>query len=268
MRRAFVAKVGKAVAIELNQTVLPALRMCPGDELCDDEISSGWQLTVASTRQLTCVRRYIDTKLTAYAPEVLGGSVSGFPNGPGLPPFDESIHATLEFGLGLTWEEVAEAAKHPSIQRIYASGLALDEPPDGCPPDFDAPIIAPICSSETVSNTGKFSSEAAAIWQASTEPNEVIIAVRREHHLCPLPDCPGRTGCPERDRYLAWQDEMARASQACVRALIASIGGTASDEVFAVGNALPAFLSWGQIQTVAAHPDVLSMESNIGLPPP
>ena len=96
-----------------------------------------------------------------------------------------------------------------------------------------------------------------AEWEASSGPNEVVIAVRREYSLCPRPVCPDRgAGCPEAAGYDARLTEDALASQACVRALISSIGGTVSPEVFVLGNGLLASLTWSQIQTVAAHPHV------------
>ncbi|HKY38557.1 MAG TPA: hypothetical protein VJN18_21585 [Polyangiaceae bacterium] len=258
------------VVVELKHALLPALRPCEGEKPCDDWLASGWERTVASTRQLTCVQTFIDTKLQADSPEVAYRSVDGIPQGPKLPPFGESIHATLAFGLGLTWEEASEVAKHPFVGRLWSSeGLSLGVLPEGCPPDYDAPVPVPECTSETQAVKGKFSAAAEAQWQASTMPNEVVIAVRRGKDLCPLPACPGRaTACPELERYTARLDEESKASQTCVRSLVASIGGSASDEAFTLGNAFPATLTWQQIQTVAAHPDVQHIDPRYGDAPP
>jgi hypothetical protein len=254
----------KPVVIELTEASLPTLRMCPGDELCDDEISSGWALTVASTRQMTCVRRFIDTKLTAAAPGVAYGSARGFPQGPALPPFGESIHSTMAFALGLTWEEAVEAAKHPGIQRIWTSeGLSLGELPEGCPPDYDAPVASPECSSASDPTTNKFTAEAAAEWQAASGPNEVIVGVRDDQPVCPAPACPGRAvDCPELDRYVSWTTKVAIASQSCVRELIVAIGGSASAEVHT--GSIAALLTWSQIQELVTHPEVVRIEPRFG----
>jgi hypothetical protein len=109
-----------------------------------------------------------------------------------------------------------------------------------------------------------------AEWAASTGPNEVLVSVRRDNQLCPRPACPGRAvECPELVRYLARQTEEASASQACVRALIAAVGGTASAEVFVLGNGLSAMLTWAQIQSVASHPHVGQIDRRFdGTPPP
>lgn len=258
------------VVVELKHTLLPALRPCEGEEPCDDWLASGWERTVASTRQLTCVQTFIDTKLQAEAPEVAYQSIDGIPQGPKLPPFGESIHATLAFGLGLTWEEAREVAKHPFVERLWSSeGLSLGMLPEGCPPNYNAAVPVPECTSDVQAITGKFSAAAEAGWQASTMPNEVVIAVRRGNSLCPLPACPGRaTACPELERYNARIAEEAKASQTCVRSLVATAGGTASDEVLTLGNALLATLTWQQIQTVAAHPDVQQISPRYGDAPP
>lgn len=258
------------VVIELKSALLPPLRSCAGEALCDDLFASGWERTVASRRQLTCVRSYIDGQLQAEAPEVEYGAVDGIPQGPKLPPFGESIHATLAFGLGLTWEEANEVAKHPDVERLWTSdALTFGVLPDGCPLDYDAPVPLPQCATDTQPITGKFTSADQAQWQQSGVPNEVLIAIRRDRELCPIPACPSRPNpCPERDRYEAYTTQEAGASQTCVRSLIASIGGSATDEVLVLGNSIDAFLSWSQIQTVAAHPDVISIGSRFGGPPP
>jgi hypothetical protein len=258
------------VVIELRESLLPPIRPCAGEAACDDFFASGWERTVASTRQLTCVRSHIESVLQAAAPEVAYRSVDAIVDGPKLPPFNDSIHATLAFGLGLTWDEASATAQHPYVERIWTSdGLSFGDLPEGCPPDYDSPVVVPPCSSETEPTTGKFSAEAAAAWQASSEPNEVLISVRRSTPICPRPACPGRgSACPEADRYFARLLEEAKASQACIRSLITSIGGTATDDVFTFGDGLMALLSWPQIEIVAAHPDVVSMVPNDTAPLP
>lgn len=260
----------QAVVIELKETNLPALRPCASNELCDDWFASGWERTVASTRQTSCVRALLDTVVPADSPEVAYGSVDGILGGPPLPPFGEAIHATLAFGRGLTWEEASAVAKHPFVKRLWTSdGLSFGTLPEGCPLDYEGPVVLPDCPSSTEASSDKFTSAAAAKWQASSgEANEVVIAVRRDQQLCPPPACPGRgTTCPELERYHARVAEESQASQSCVRSLVSSIGGSASDEVLVLGNAFSATLTWEQIQTVAGHPDVIHIDPRFGDPP-
>lgn len=258
------------VVIDLRTALLPAYRSCPSDVPCDDLFASGWERTVASTRQLTCVRSLIDNKLMAEAPDVPYRGFEGSLTGPKLPPFSASIQTTLSFGLGLTWGEVSEVAKHPYVERIWTSEFLGFEPlPDGCPPDYDTPVQTPACSSDRESAEGKFAEADQVAWQASGMANEVLMAIRRSEPVCPIPACPGRgQSCPDRDRYFARLTEETKASQSCVRLLIASIGGNASAEVFELGNALSATLTWDQIQTVAAHPDVISIMPRFSSTPP
>lgn len=255
----------KPVVIELKQSELPALRPCEDTAICDDLIASGWERTVQSTRQLTCVRRLIDSKLEAAAPSVPYFSADGLPQAPLVPPFGDSVHATLAFGLGLTWSEAYETAKHPYVEKIWTSdSLAIQMDAEGCPPDFEMPVAVPACTDSREPFAGKFSASDQALWESSTSANEVLLAIRKNFVLCPRPECPTRdldNPCPELARYLAREDEEARASQACVRALIDSIGGSASDEVWTVGFA--AQLTWDQILSVAAHPDVISVTANL-----
>lgn len=258
------------VVVELKRSLLPALRPCSGGAPCDDLFASGWERTVAGTRQLTCVRSLIDSRLLADAPEVPYHVVDGIFESPKLPPFGDVVHATLALGLGLTWDEATEAARHPYVERIWTSdSLGFDPLPDGCPPSYDTPVQLPACSSDTEPTTGKFTPEDQALWQASKTPNEVLLAIRRSQQVCPRPACPGPAqACPERDRYFMRLADEARASQACVRALIAAIGGDASAELLELGNSLLATLSWDQIQTVAAHPDVISLMPRFSMTPP
>lgn len=258
------------VVIELRQQLLPPLRPCQGGDSCDDLFASGWERTIVGRRTLTCVRSWIDSRLAGAAPDVAYGHADGIPAGPSLPPFGDIIHATLGFGLGLTWDEVNEAAKHPYVERVWTSAaLMIDTPPVGCSPNYDVPVPPRECPGTTEAIDDKFTAASRAVWESSAGPHEVVIAVRRGTTLCPRPDCPGRGGaCPELERYNARLTEEARASQACVRALITSVGGTASDEVFVLGNGLSGVLTWPQIQTVAAHPHIGQIDRRYESTPP
>lgn len=259
------------VVVELREQLLPPLSSCSDEETCDARISSGWRRTIAGRRMLTCVKSFIDSNLSEAAPKVEYTNFNGILGGGGVPPFSEPIQVTTAFGLGLTWEEVLETAKHPFVERIWTSpALSFGVLPEGCPPDYDAPVEPPLCSTAIEDTSGKYSESDQATWEALDGEIEVVVSIRREQSLCPRPACPGREEqCPELDKYQAWADEESTASQLCVRELIHFIGGTASDEVLVLGNSLSATLTWEQIQTLAAHPDVVQIVSRYdGTPPP
>ncbi len=258
------------VIIELRRKLLPPLQTCALAGPCNEQLASGTELTIVGRRMLTCVRTFIDSKVQAAAPDVDYSAVEGTPGGPQVPPFGDTIHAQTAFGIALTWEEVLELAKHPYVERVWTSaGLSVGTLPVGCPPNCSEPVVPPVCPTTTEPLDGKFSATSKAVWELSSGSNEVIIVVRGRGDVCPLPDCPGRE-CPERTRYLARLHEETLASQSCVRALIASIGGTASPEAFDIGNSFPATLTWPQIQTVATHPQVAVVDcaSCVGSVPP
>jgi hypothetical protein len=128
-----------------------------------------------------------------------------------------------------------------------------------------------ICSGATQAAAAddKFSAANAARWQASQAPNDVLISVTEGAHVCRLPECPsGEKGCPAVNTLINFWEEEDRAAQACVRDAIAAVGGSASPEVLGLINAFEAMLTWDQLQIIARHPHVESIESNQGDSPP
>ena len=104
-------------------------------------------------------------------------------------------------------------------------------------------------------------------FSTAVEPAGVMIGVRGGAMVCMLPPCMTRPCATAESWSQRWQEEN-RASQRCVRELIAQIGGTAIPDVFGV-NFVAAKLTWSQIQEVAAHPHVSSIEGDgSGTPPP
>jgi hypothetical protein len=91
-----------------------------------------------------------------------------------------------------------------------------------------------------------------------------MITVRGGAMVTPLPSCPERgTTCAAAEATTnRWSSEN-RQSQKCVRELIVSLGGTPHAEVFWLVNDFVADLTWAQIQIVATHPDVVSIEPNV-----
>ena len=96
----------------------------------------------------------------------------------------------------------------------------------------------------------------------------VLISVEGGAQVGPLPACPTDRSCPERDAAISRMEQENLASQRCIRELIASTGGTADPTTLWIINAFTATLTWDQIQIVAAHPQVIHIESNGGQPPP
>ena len=258
------------VVLELRVQLLPAYQSCAQGaqkEYCDEFLASGLSRSILGQRMETCVRTYVDNVLQGPTPRVSHSAFDGYPFAPRFAPFDDVIGAVHAFGLGLTLEEVNKIARHPYVDRVWTSEtLTFDDPPPGCPSNYDAPANAQECPTTRDSASGKFTSaDAQAIWESSNGPHDVLIAVRRENSLCPRPDCPDRAqGCPELDRYTQHLEHEARASQSCVRAFIVTIGGSVSDEVFVLGNGLMATLTWPQIQAVSTHPHVISISSRSG----
>ena len=122
------------------------------------------------------------------------------------------------------------------------------------------------CTTDQEPIDGKISAAHRVWFETMSGAMTVIIGAEGGAKVCPLPDCSVRP-CAERDAFLdRWQAENL-ASQRCIRDLIVSIGGTADATAF-LGNSFAAMLTWEQIQVVAAHPHVTSVEANIPTPPP
>lgn len=139
-----------------------------------------------------------------------------------------------------------------------------------CPPDLSE-IATPECTDTTEPIDEKTSVADRDQWQSAPPDaaHEVLIVVRKAFTICPAPPCAGTDRqCPELDAYLEWLDRSYLASQVCVRNLIAERGGSAEPEAL-IGNVIVAYLTWQQIQVVAASPDVISVSgSATDTPPP
>lgn len=262
-----------AVVVELSQDHLPPVLECDsGDELCDDAIASVWRRVTASTRTLTCVKDWINSILEGVPAPVSYAAQDEWLTFPVLPPFAQLPSTPTAFGVALNWNEVRAASRHPYVAGIWSSsGLTLDELPEGCPPSYSEPSTAPVCEHVAEPLDGKLTEDAVELW-SSSEPTvafDVLVGVRKNYVVCPRPACPGTARqCAELDEYISWIEQVSRASQTCVRALIDDLGGVPSDESFTLGNGFPATLTWAQIQAVASHPDVVSVSVTIFVPPP
>jgi hypothetical protein len=225
-----------------------------------------WERTILNTRELACVRRWIDAQVKAVPPAVDYFVATGSVGGVVLPPFGQPTVTVKAFGIGLTWEEARGIAKHPYVEALWtASSLSIATPPDGCPPSFDTPVATVSCPDAREPLDGKLSAETRRALEASAGPQPVIVRVRGGATLCPLPQCPGPDQpCPERDKYTSrWQAENTE-SQRCVRDLITQLGGTSDPTVAWLTNFFGATLTWEQIQAVAAHPHVAGIDLGAG----
>lgn len=235
-----------------DEGVLPALIQCEEGLPCDEATARLWERTILNTRQVTCVMRWIDLRLSSPPERWNYGSGSG-QTVPLLPPFGQAPATTKSQGLMLNWEEAVEVAQHPHVERVwYVPGGAAE--PVTCMPDLAAPIHSPECPSEREDGEQKIEPRTVSVLQSADAPVDLIIQVAGGAAICPLDSCTGRCPPPE-DVFERWRDEN-RASQACVRTLIEDAGGTASPDVEWLLNTVSARLTWAQAQAVATHPHV------------
>ena len=137
-------------------------------------------------------------------------------------------------------------------------------------PGADSSAPAPSCPTGQEPIDGKITDADRMRFEATSGSMTVIIMVEGGAQVGPLPECPADRAqpCPARDGVVSQWETENLASQSCVRALIASTGGTADPTTLWLVNAFTATLTWEQIQVVAAHPQVIDVESNGGTPPP
>ena len=126
-----------------------------------------------------------------------------------------------------------------------AGGDPLYQPP-GCPRDYSGPIPTPVCTDEREPIDEKFTPAQLAHLEAAAAagPVDVLILVSG-----------GGTICPGAERHSERLEAENLASQACVRELIASLGGTSSPDSYWMGNIFDAQLTWEQIQIVGSYPE-------------
>jgi hypothetical protein len=253
----------KTVIIDMLQDgLLPPVVACPdGVAVCEAGTSADWERAMLSARQQFCVLREIDAIVGSgdYRVDYLG--VSGNLLEPTLPPWGTAAKVLVAFGRTLTWGEANKLAAHPYVAAIHEANLSESKPAEGCPLDTNAPIPKPQCSDVRESPEGKWSAADRARWQSSPDA-QLVLLLLQGRQLCTFPGCPPMPNpCPEADSYVAYLEQWNWESQQCVRTLIHDVGGTASEERFWLVNSIAASLTWSQIQAVAAHPQVLSVES-------
>jgi hypothetical protein len=132
-----------------------------------------------------------------------------------------------------------------------------------CPPDVSLPIPTRICPAARESGTSKLMGQ----FPQDGSPIVVVVGVSGGAPVCDVGSC--RDGnCPQQMAIWDYWAAENFASQRCVRDLIESVGGTSTPERFWIVDMLVATLTWEQIQAVATHPHVTSIEPNQGGPPP
>jgi hypothetical protein len=170
-------------------------------------------------------------------------------------------------------ESAAGASAEDPSGMAGAVGRGADTPADAAQPAEAAPSSgafetpnAAACPAADAATEGKIGNTEHL--QAQLGPQLVMIVVAGGADATRLAvDCGEQRSCAEREQALQEYTAHNRASQRCLRAFIAEIGGQATDEVF-FGNSLAAMLTWEQVQRVAAHPHALSIEPDIPAPPP
>jgi hypothetical protein len=257
------------VVIEtLDEGLLPRIDTCDGGDQCDSTRSL-WERIVLNTREVTCIKRRLDQLVVALSPNVTYATLIGSLLSPPVPPLGQATGTLKAFGFGLTFEEARQLSRHPYVERLWtAPAIQFEQTVPGCPPDLTTPIPEVVCPSGSTPISGKINDADRILFSTGgTTLFEVNIGVEGEATHCPLDAC-SRNPCPSRDAVLARLLAENLASQRCVRELIASLGGTSSPEGFAISNSFQATLNWGQIQVVAAHPQVTSIGANVAAPPP
>lgn len=257
------------VVIEtLDDGFLPPIDTCDGGDQCDST-KSLWERTVSNTREVTCIKRRLDQLVVALSPNVTYVSLIGSLQSPPVPPLGQASGTLKAFGFGLTFEEAQQLAKHPYVERLWtAPAIQFEQNVPGCPPDLATPIPEVVCPIGSTPIAGKISDSDRILFSTgSTTLFDVNIVVEGGARYCSLDAC-SRNPCPSRDAVLARWEAENLASQRCVRDLISSLGATSSPEGFAIVNAFQATLNWGQIQVVAAHPQVTGIGANVASPPP
>jgi hypothetical protein len=161
--------------------------------------------------------------------------------------------------LGLTWDEALAVAQSPLVTRVWQEEDATSTGKDGCPRDLSQPVVPPECTEARESGDSKIAKARDLLLGDATlsEPYEVMVNVRGGAKICPHPDCPDRgEECPESKALFSYYDAESRASQTCVRAFLAELGGRVDAEFVGFANAFSTELSWAQIQQLATHPHV------------
>jgi hypothetical protein len=141
---------------------------------------------------------------------------------------------------------------------------------DSCPPDTTKPIPVTLCPAGNEPMAGKLSPADLATLSASPHAVPVLVTVAGGADVCALPSCATSTReCPTHDDAIVYWQRKNLASQRCVRERVAAIGGSTGGDPYWIVNSFEAVLTWPQIQLLATHPHVLSIEAGgTGAPPP
>lgn len=231
-------------------------------------IDNLWERTILNTRAVSCVGWKLDAIVQDDSPPVPYTGASGDPTAPPLPPASQPAMTLKAFGRGLTWEEAVAIAASPLVESVWtSSGIQFAQARPGCPLDLTGALPMPACTPEQEPIDGKISDADRARFETTSGPIPVLIMVEGGATVCPLPVC-SAPPCQPRDRIISRMEAWNLASQRCVRELIANGGGAADPTTLWIIDAFSATLTWPQIQTVAAHPHVISVESSGGGQPP
>ncbi len=244
------------IDLDVSERNLPDFQPCS-----DDDCTIDWERTLLNTREITCLQRNIDRIVSEVSPPltIFGSMVPG--GTAELPPFGQALAVTLVLGQGVTWDEAVLLAAQPTVADIRTyDGLSFDPPPPlGCPPDLEEPIPVIACTDARDPIDSKFFPAALPVLEQATSPLDVEITVTGGAPSCPQAAC-STPPCPDVEEPTSWMTAMNLASQRCVRDLIASVGGTTNPDADWLVDSFEAWLTWSQMQTVAAYPTVTSIE--------
>lgn len=254
------------VVVELRDAgFLPETVPCAAGQTCTDSEHRMWERTILNTRELTCIRRWIDAKLSKIPEPVDYASGTGSALAGQLPPFGQSAGTVKAQAMMLSWDEASLVASHPYVERIWTSPTL--KPPVGgdpaCPPDLNSPIPQPVCTSDREAVGDKIDAHSQMIFEATpAKAMQAVIRVKGGATICPLDSC-SQKDCPSSAAIQARWSEENLVSQKCVRDLISTLGGSSSPEAPWLVDSFVATVNWQQIQSVATHPNVTHIESNL-----
>ncbi|MET0384792.1 MAG: hypothetical protein ABW321_02475, partial [Polyangiales bacterium] len=263
------AEARRPVIVRLvDDGLLPAAPSCR-DACRQADLDVMWLRTLESRRALTCVAYALDATVGAAVERLPYDAGDAYFAAAPVPPLGLPAGTLRELSTSLTAAEAEQLAAHPYVLTVTDQlGFEPAAPtrcePSGYAPPTECPVLDPVQA-----GAGKLSAAAIDTWRNQAGPHEVLIGLHGGAMSCPLPECPaGERECAAATQHVAQREQENRARQACARALIAALGGQASDEVFWLINGFVATLTWEQIQIVSGHPDVRTIERNRSDAPP
>lgn len=209
-------------------------------------------LHVVLSRRNTCVLQYA---------QELAGSLRLLPSNSagGMLGTDPTRVYPLTFSLALTGEQARELAAHPYVDEVHVTDWELPAESMCLPSDLNGTM----CPDHREPIEDKILDRAALEVDGV---HEVLIAVRGGATPCQI-ECPGRPPCPALDAATAQWAADNLTSQRCVRAELEALSTTPDPDTTWLVNMITVELTWPQIEAIAAHPHVATIEPVSSAPP-